>query len=272
MQNKYPIEVMASGLNFPEGPAVDGKGQIWFVEVKGGNLCCLQHMKVRRIATNGAPNGIAIGADDSIWFCDSKQNQIRRYLPEEDRIVVEAEMVDDEVLSEPNDLAFDQYGHLCFTCPGNSRVEPVGYSCCLQADRSVKKIATRMYFNNGLAFTPDGNKLVIAETYRHRLWIGNWNPVSLSWENPHPWVEVGGPVGPDGMAFAENGNLYVAVFGQQAIKSVSPSGEIVEVIELPGKNPTNCAFLPQGGLLVTEAETGQLLLISNGVSGARLFQ
>lgn len=268
----YKIDIIADNLAFPEGPAVDSKKRIWFVELKGGNLCCLDKHNLTKIPTGGGPNGIAIDSNDSIWFCDSMQNKIRSYNPVNKTFTVEAEFIEDMILAEPNDLAFDIDGHLCFTCPGNSRKAPTGYSCCILPDKTVKKIATQMFFNNGLAFTPDGKKLVIAETYKHRLWLGEWDDVSFLWKNAHPWIDVGGPIGPDGMAFDENGNLYVAVYGQQAVKCIDPTGNIIEQIILPGKNPTNCAFLPDGGLLVTEAENGQLLKISNGIFGAALFK
>jgi len=174
--------------------------------------------------------------------------------------------VDGETLDMPNDLAFDERGNLLFTCPGNSRKEPTGYVCCANSKR-VKKIADGKFFPNGLAFSENGKTLVVAETYRHRLWLGGWDSRAEDWLEPRPWAEVGGPIGPDGMAFGHDENLYVAVYGQSAIKVVSPSGKVVRVIELHGKNPTNCAFAREGGLLVTEAEKGELLFIDIGVRG-----
>jgi sugar lactone lactonase YvrE len=41
-QMNTKITIRASGLNFPEGPAIDSKGDIWFVEMKGGNVCRLR--------------------------------------------------------------------------------------------------------------------------------------------------------------------------------------------------------------------------------------
>ena len=35
-------------------------------------------------------------------------------------------------------------------------------------------------------------------------------------------------VGPDGMAFGADGNLYVAVYGQGDVTGLSPAGEVVE--------------------------------------------
>ncbi|WP_080903529.1 SMP-30/gluconolactonase/LRE family protein [Parabacteroides sp. Marseille-P3160] len=265
-------KVLLNGLDFPEGPAIDSQGTIWLVELKGGNLLCFtSEQEIKRYPVNGGPNGIAIDRMDNIWFCDSKNNCISRFDQQTKNIEVVCSTVEEEPLNQPNDLAFDLSGNLLFTCPGNSRQEPTGYACVLSKG-IVRKITEQKFFPNGLAFTPDGKELVVAETYRHRIWKGKWDAVSCRWTEEAPWVEVGGPVGPDGMAFDSDGNLYVAVFGKQAVKVVSPEGQIIEEIPLPGKNPTNCAFLPTGGLLVTETERGELVWIENGVKGCPLFK
>lgn len=267
------IHTLLQGLDFPEGPAVDSKENIWFVELKGENLVRFSaDRKVKRYPVSGSPNGIAIDRQDRVWYCDSKNNCISRFEPNSLTIEVICAYVKEEPLNQPNDLTFDKNGNLLFTCPGDSRQEPTGYVCVLSKG-NLKKISEKKYFPNGLAFTPDGKELVIAETYRQRIWKGKWDATSAVLAEEFPWVEeIGGPIGPDGMAFDENGNLYVAVFGQNRLKVVSPDGKIIEQIILPGKNPTNCAFLPDGGLLVTETERGELLWIDNGVRGNNLFK
>lgn len=266
------IKILADKLNFPEGPAVDSLGNIWFVEVKGGNLTCLNtKQELRRYSTKGAPNGIAIDNKDNIWFCDSKNNCISVFNPTSEKIKVVCTEVDGKPLNQPNDLAFDEKGNLLFTCPGNSRQVPDGY-ICVYSRGEVKKISEHKYFPNGLAFTKDGKKLIFAETYKYRLWKGEWDATTCSLSKESPWLEVGGPIGPDGMAFGEDGKLYVAVFGQSAIKIVSSKAVLDGQISLLGKNPTNCAFLPKGGLLVTETERGELLFVDNQIKGIPLFK
>ncbi len=53
---------------------------------------------------------------------------------------------------------------------------------------------------------------------------------------------------------------------------VDEDGTIVEHLTTPGNNPTNCAFDPSGrlGLVVTEAERGEILSLPLSLSGARL--
>lgn len=270
----YNITILAENLHFPEGPAFDSQGNLWLVELKGEGIVKYTNGNLQKFHTGGNPNGIAIDKQDRLWFCDSGKKAIRRFSPENQQIEIIAERVGEEILNKPNDLAFDEAGNLVFTCPGESRQEPSGYVCVLKKNGEVKKIATEKYFPNGLAFSEDGKTLIIAETYKHRLWKGDWNTKTCEWTNTQVWAEVGGPIGPDGMCFDSEGNLYVAVFDTSKIKIVNPLGKIIEEISIEGKRPTNCAFDPSGklGLVVTEAEKGTLLSIKIGKKGAKLFK
>ncbi len=266
------IQVLARDLKFPEGPAFAPDGSLWTVELQGGCLVRLMDGQLFRHHVSGSPNGIAIDEQGRIWFCDAEKNAIRRFDPLTQQVEKIIGEVDGEELNKPNDLAFDADGNLVFTCPGNSRQDPSGYVCVLEKNGKVKKITTDKYFPNGLAFSADGKTLVIAETYRNRLWKGKWNASKCEWVQSAVWCDtetVNGPGGPDGMAFAENGDLYVAVYGTASVCVVSPNGTIIEKIRLQSKNPTNCSFDPSGklGLVITEAEKGQILSINSAYKG-----
>ena len=263
---------IVSDLKFPEGPAFGLDGSLWAVELKGESLINLTIGKLNRYYVGGSPNGIAIDKLGRIWFCDSEQNTIRRFNLQTGQTETIISKVEGEDLNKPNDLAFDAVGNLVFTCPGNSRQEPTGYVCVLKTDGTIAKISTGKYFPNGLAFSVDGKTLVIAETYKHRLWTGEWDSKKCVWNNSKVWCEIGGPNGPggpDGMAFAENGNLFVAVYGTASIRVVSPKGIVINQINLESQNPTNCAFDPSGklGLVITEAEKGQILSLNSEYKG-----
>lgn len=252
--------VLEEHLAFPEGPAFDRQGRLWLVELKGGHLVCRDRDGMRRVSVGGEPNGIAVDAQDRIVFCDAGLCAIRRHDPRTGATETLADTIDGQPLFKPNDLAYDTAGHLVFTCPGDSRTEPTGYVAVLRPDGSVQRVASGFYFPNGLAFTPDGQHLIVAETRRQRLWRGRWDTPQARWLAPRPWASVGGTIGPDGMAFAPDGLLHVAIYSGGAIKVVAPDGEVERVIEIPGPNPTNCAFDPSGelGLVITEAGDGKL--------------
>ncbi|MBS7700488.1 MULTISPECIES: SMP-30/gluconolactonase/LRE family protein [unclassified Chelatococcus] len=267
------VEVICSNLAFPEGPAFAPDGSLWWVELQGGCLSTITPEDVRRYQVGGHPNGLTFDCAGGAWFCDAGMRAIRRLDLAAGTARTLASRGRGEPLNKPNDLAFDSRGTLVFTCPGDSRTEPTGSIWAYHDGIEPEPVADNLYFPNGLALADDGRSLVVAETYRHRLWKGEWDPENLRWINPRPWAEIGGPTGPDGMALGADGLLYVAVFGQGCIKAVDPTGTIVAVYATPGSRPTNCAFDPTGerGLVVTEAERGEVLSYPGLGRGATLF-
>jgi len=255
------MRIILDQLNFPEGPCFDSRGRIWLVEKDAGNLIRISGAACERFEVGGAPNGIAIDNQDIIWFCDSRHNSIRTFNPATKLSVTIAEHLNGHPLKMPNDLAFDKFGNLLFTCPGDRLNDDSGYICCLGPDKALSKIYEGMYYPNGLALNKEQNRLYVAETGTHKIWQFDWHAEEKTLKNPVLFVNAGGQVGPDGMAFDEEGNLYVAVYGSGKIKIWDSSGVRLGSVHTSGKNPTNCAIDPYGekGLIITEAEKGILL-------------
>ena len=267
------VDLLAEGLSFPEGPAFDPGGDLWFVEIQGGNLAHWGDGRVEQHPTGGAPNGLAFDADGRAWVCDAGQNAIRRFDPHTAHWQTIADEIDGQSLGMPNDLAFDATGNLVFTCPGGSEDEPIGYVCCLRPDGSMTRIAEGLSFPNGLAFVEGGKSLIIVETCRQRLWQARWEAGPCRWVDPEPWALTGGDPGPDGVALGADGLLYAAIFGGGRIEVFDAGGTLAKAYELPGLRPTNAAFDPSGrlGLVVTEAEKGLLLSLPELGPGTELF-
>jgi gluconolactonase len=232
---KTPIETLARDLDFPEGPAFAPDGSLWFVDLGARSLVRFAEGEVTHYPAQGVPNGAAFDDKGRLLFCDAERNAIRRFEPGTQVWETVAESPQGEPLRSPNDLAFDA---------------------------------------RELALVAGGEALVVAETHRHRLWRGAWDAAAGRWQGPEPWAEVGGPVGPDGMALGADGRLYVAVFGSGQIRVVDERGKVAERFDLPGANPTNAAFDPSGrlGLVVTETERGELLSLPELGPGAMLFR
>ncbi|QDK77128.1 SMP-30/gluconolactonase/LRE family protein [Spirosoma sp. KCTC 42546] len=263
------IRVLAEGLRFPEGPAFDTNGNLWCVEQEGEGLFCrYSNGKTKRIQTGGRPNALACNMG-FMWFCDSGQNAIRRLNLKTEAIETVISHVSGQPLNMPNDLTFDDRNNLLITCPGPPDAGQQGYVVVYSANGSVEIIADGLLYPNGLAFYPDKQTLLIAETHQQRIWSGYWDSEGLSWETIRVWATViDAPVGasipgPDGITPGPDGNLYVAVFGAGIIRVFSADGAFVRDIKLPGQNPSNCIYDLSGklGLIVTETEKGQLLSI-----------
>jgi gluconolactonase len=215
-----------------------------------------------RFEVGGEPNGLAFNRDGEPVFCDAGSGSLRTL----HRTLCAG-------FDRPNDLAFDPAGNLVFTCPGASRHDPSGYVCCLWSTGEVTRVAGDLFFPNGLAFAGDGRTLYIAETYRRRIWKGDWNPDTGEWSRAQPWADTGGPIGPDGLAVDTQGVVYAAVYGQGYVQMFEPSGALRGAIALDGRNPTNVAFDPSGklGLVITEAERGEIISVPGLGPGVPLY-
>ena len=253
--------VLASGLDFPEGPAFAPDGTLWCVEARGGALVQWSERGLARHDSRGLPCGLAFDGDGRAWFCDAQQKAVRSLDPERNTWTTQATNVDGAPLNAPNDLAFDAVGNLVFSCPGDSRFEPTGSVCCLRPNGSVTTLRGDLYFPNGILFSADNQTLMVAETYGRRVWKGAWDANSATWSDAQPWAELLGEPGPDGLALGADGLVYVAALRAGVIKVVDAGGLVVAQHPVPGPRPTNVAFDPSGalGMVVTEAEHGALL-------------
>jgi gluconolactonase len=152
-------------------------------------------------------------------------------------------------LKGPDDLVFDTSGGFWFTDFGKSRprerdITGVYYA---KADgSSIREVLFPLNAPNGIALSPGGGRLYVAETYTRR---------GLSWDLAGPGVlahpalagvpqlltaAIPGQGILDSMKVDEQGNVYVATMLPQGnrpaqnggLTVISPAGEILEFIEL----------------------------------------
>lgn len=265
--------LLRDGLAFPEGPCFLPSGALALTEIHGGGLVLLDRAgQHRRVATGGRPNGLAADKAGGVFICDGGSGEVRHLADVEGRADAIRAIASER--DAPNDLAFDIAGNLVFTCPGDSRTVSTGSVWCVRADGSLVSVASELRFPNGLAFTLDGSELIVAETYLGRLMRGKWDAARCCWSEVAVFAETTpSPNGPDGMAVAADGRVFVAVYGAGCVDVFTSEGTRAGRIEIAGRNPTNCAFDPSGelGLVVTEAERGELWSVEGLGAGASLF-
>ena len=274
--SKLVYETLLSGLNFPEGPVFDFDGNLWFVEIKGGNLSHWDGNKLNRFNLSGTPNGAMVDSKGDIWFCDSEFGEIRVFYTKMNiSATVCKGTTNGTLLKRPNDLIFDAAGNLLFSDHADGRENPESTICVLpNGAEQAKVILDKKLFTNGLALCNKGKTLIFAETYNQQLWIADWDAEKLELSNERPFAKAGeGPWGPDGIAFDEHENLYVTIFNEHKIYVYAPNGEIINQIDFVGSRPTSCAFDPSGklGLVVTEAERGEIISFPNLGKGLKIF-
>lgn len=265
------MKTVAAGFQFPEGPAFRGD-DLFLVDLHAGCLARIKGSVVDRfLYTGGRPNGLAIHLTGDLFVADSGLAAILRVTGDGAEVV--ASRWGGVPFLGPNDLVFDRAGRLYFTDPGRTFPRsPAGRVFCLDPDGTVRMLVDGLAFPNGIALSVDERQLFVAETQTGRILAFERDELG-GISGPAVYAQVGGAVGPDGLAIDEAGNLYVAMFGDGVVRIVSPGGEVTRELPAGGRNPTNVAF---GGpqwrtLVVTEAETGAVYALEVDVPGLRLY-
>lgn len=243
---------LATGLAWPEGPAVLPDGSVAFVETYASHLGCWSPTDGHRVLadTGGGPNAVQLGSDGYLYCCQNggvvgpwRAEEIRppsiQRVSLDGKVEIVATEVDGYALRAPNDLAFGADGRLYFTDPGGSydpenRPDP-GRIFALAKDGTGELVAELPHvYPNGIVVEADG-ALVWVESYtrtvRRRAVDGTVTEVAVLDEGHVP----------DGLAVAGDGALYVTTVTSGGIDVLGPDGTPREFLPI-GAVPTNCCF------------------------------
>jgi|TARA_B110000438_G_scaffold103391_1_gene102207 gluconolactonase len=292
------IDRLASGLMFPEGPAIGPDGQLYVTEIAGQRISKISDTGVVSTfaETSGGPNGAAFDSAGNLLICNNggrwptDMPSTKGAGPVENgsgrmQIINTAGIVDDFLfeidgvpLNAPNDVCVDSYGGFYFTDPiwsglvGGER--DGGPVCYVDTNGRATRVAGGIGFPNGLGVRDDGRVLVVCESLTGAL---------LSFQIEAPGVlsstsKLNGMIGrrsvPDGFCFDVSGRIIVAGHGSNNLFVLDGrDGRPIEVIELPEPGATNCCF---GGtdfktLYVTSSDYGHVYAIDWPVEGMQLF-
>jgi len=265
--------VVADGVAFGEGPIWTTDDRLIVTSVADGWLFEIDdHKGTARpwAETGGGPNGAFACADGSVLVTQNGGTDFHRLGLFLDREPVHVTpglqlvspdgsaapyLIDRDMLA-PNDLAVGPDGALYFTDPGHfdPKGPRRGRIIRYERDGSWQIVADQFRFCNGIAFTADGEMIVVEKRGLYRV-----DPSDGARE---PIIEDLGPGGGDGFCLDVEGNFYVASTSAHCVIVVSPEGVEVDRLELEGEGiVTNCCF---GGpdrrtLYATEAVPGRVV-------------
>jgi gluconolactonase len=238
-------------------------------------------------AETGSPNGHKILADGSHLVCDASQHAVLHLDADGKALPHAASHCNGRPLAGPNDLTLDPtHDGFYFSDPGASDLEhPTGTIDYVDADGATHRVDGGLAFPNGIALTPDGQKLYLAESKQNRVLVyevlspGKLGPRRVLAQLPSKDKSAGQIDNqPDGMCLDAAGNLYVAHYGMQQVQVLSPAGKLLA--RYPGGDVTtsNVAFggprrdqLFVTGGLGAESGRGALFRLDLGVKGLNIL-
>ncbi|MGY9071927.1 MAG: SMP-30/gluconolactonase/LRE family protein [Acidimicrobiales bacterium] len=256
------MDVIAEGLQFPEGPIALPDGSVILVEIARGTLSRVMPDGTIEVVSEcgGGPNGAAFGPDGRVYVCnnggfdtrtdangririlDSLDNYQGGSIQAVDIETGEAETlyteVDGNPLRGPNDIVFDASGGFWFTDHGKSmdRQRDHGGLYYAQPDgSSIEEVIYPVEGPNGIGLSPDDSRLYVAETPTGRVRV--WDVVAPGKLNT-PYgkktrgallVGLPGEQLLDSLAIDSADHVCVATIRNGGITDVAPNGEITHV-------------------------------------------
>ncbi len=162
-----------------------------------------------------------------------------------------------------NDIVCDAHGRayvnsIGFEFPGGE-FRP-GFVVLVGADGSVRVVAEGLAFPNGMAISPDGSTLVVAESYGEKLTAYDIASDATLGE-PRTWAATPGDH-PDGICFDASGALWYADVGNEHCVRVREGGEVLDTFD-SDRGAFACALTRDGQgndqplLLVVGQEWGE---------------
>jgi sugar lactone lactonase YvrE len=225
-------EVLMDGVVFGESPRWHD-GRIWFSDWGANQVIALDadggHEVVATVAS--FPMCIDFLPDGRLLVVDSAQRRLLRREPD-GALVQHADL--SGVSQKPwNDIVVDHSGNayvnsIGFDFPGGEFAP--GLVVLVTPEGNVEQVADNLAFPNGMAISPDGATLVVAESYANRLTgydIGRDGGLS----NRRVWAETPGDH-PDGICMDVEGAVWYADVGNKRCVRVREGGEVLQVVQL----------------------------------------
>ena len=270
------IRLLASGLEWPEGPEYGADGSLYVANFasSGGRISRIaaDGTVSEFVETGGAPNGLAFGPDGLLYVADAGRRAVLR-VDAAGEVSVFATEFEGARFTAPNDLAFGPRGDLFVTDPlRNDPPDPcISPVYRIAPDGEVHLFAGDIPYPEGVAVSADGSEVFVTEMRSNRLLAFPLRPDGTAGE-PRMVYRFRDPGWPVGMVVDTEGAIIVALYRAGALAFVSQSGELLDRWEREGSMPTDIGF---GGpalrtIYVTDA-AGKVETFEHGVRGLRFF-
>jgi sugar lactone lactonase YvrE len=224
-------EVLMEGIVFGESPRWHD-GRLWFSDWGAHQVIALDTGGRHEVmaTVDSFPMCIDFLPDGRLLIVDSAQRRLLRREPD-GLLVPHADL--SVVLDKPwNDIVADDQGNVYVNSIGfdfpAEQFAP-GLIVLVTPEGGVRQVAGDLAFPNGMAITPDGETLIVAESYRNRLTaydVGSDGGLG----NRRVWAETPGDH-PDGICMDSEAVWYADVGNQHCVR-VRAGGEVLARVGL----------------------------------------
>ena len=222
-----PWEVVASGHQFTDGPAVDKDGNVYFVDTKEKKIY-KSDFATKRVTVfkedSGGIYGLMFGADGRLYATQIGRKRIVSFgMDGSEKVLAEG--------VESNDLCVSARGDVYWTDPAGHRiwyVNKAGQKRVVFEDQAIVS-------PNGIRFSPDQSLLIVADSKTKFVWSFQVQPDG-SLANGQPFYRMEtyddtDAILSDGMTLDTEGFLYVAT--KMGIQVCDQPGRVNAIISNP---------------------------------------
>ena len=236
------ISTLLEGLTFPEGPRWRS-GYLWFSDFYSNEVIQVDSVGKQRtvVVVPEQPSGLGWTKDGQLLVVSMRD---QRVLKLEHELLVEHANLSELSTYWCNDMVVDQHGGAYVGNFGFNR--RAGEQACpttlvrISPDGTPSIAADGLWFPNGMVITPEGDMLVVAETFAHRLTTfdiavdGSLSNRRIFFENSDMY--------PDGICLDMEGAIWVADPHNNEVVRVLEGGAIQDRISLGDRGAYACAL------------------------------
>jgi sugar lactone lactonase YvrE len=234
--------VLLDGLVFPEGPRWHD-GRLWFSDMHDHRVVVVNADGTADtvVEVAGQPSGLGWLPGGALLLISMTDRRVLR--------------LDGETLNEVadlsglapfhcNDMVVDSLGRAYVGNYGfdlDAGEEPTGTTLvCVEPDGEAWVVVEQMLFPNGMVITPDGNTIIVAESFGQRLSAFDIRPDG-SLANPRVWADLR-PNVPDGICLDDDGAIWVADPVHRGVMRVKEGAGAIDWISTGDTRAISCCL------------------------------